>query len=72
MCTLASIASCRAARMIESRAAIGPEQPVPTRRPVWKISTRQRGESKASCTAANLGTRTQRTIEGGIHSCASF
>ena len=30
MCTLASIASCRAARMIESRAAIGPEQPVPT------------------------------------------
>ena len=34
MCTLASIASCRAARMIDSRAAIGPEQPVPTSRPV--------------------------------------
>lgn len=30
MCTPASTASCRAARMIESRAAIGPEQPVPT------------------------------------------
>ena len=34
------------------RACIGPAQPVPTSRPVWKISTRQRGLLKASWTAA--------------------
>lgn len=28
------------------------DAPVPTSRPVWKMSTRQRGFEKASCTAA--------------------
>jgi len=40
------------------RAAIGPEHPVPTSRPVWNTKTRQRGLLKASWTAAKrLGAK---------------
>ena len=44
-CTPASTASWRAARMIESRAAIGPAHPVPTNRPVSAHSSHIRAKS---------------------------